>query len=142
MGRQVPVAAAAIAYGWWDTGVLPFTTSSYLLIAVPNVFVFGAYVAKGGLLRPSSTSAELEGDGKDATLRHPSAWWTLMVLAIILEVLGLALGGRSTIVPTLRTTFDRLLVNHFERELVFLAWLAVGLSPLMRNRRRRPERRA
>jgi len=58
-----------------------------------------------------------------------------MVLAIILEVLGLALGGRSTIVPTLSSTFDRLLVNHFERELVFLAWLAVGLSPLMRNRR-------
>jgi len=56
---------------------------------------------------------------------------------IILEVLGLAL-GQVTMCDS-RTNVRPLLVNHFERELVFLAWLAVA-SSLMRNRRRRPER--
>jgi hypothetical protein len=65
-------------------------------------------------------------------LRSTFPWVVLLLLAVGLEVAGLALGGRSTEVPTLSTVIDHALGWHGVRLALFLGWLAVGWAPVAR----------
>jgi hypothetical protein len=56
-------------------------------------------------------------------------------VAFALEVAGLALGGRSSAVPTLSTVVDHALAWHAVRFVLFLAWLALGWAPVVRQAR-------
>jgi hypothetical protein len=67
-----------------------------------------------------------------ASLANVLPWLSLLALAVALEVVGLALGGRNKTVPTLSTTVDHLLVTREGRWLLYVAWLSVGIAPLLR----------
>jgi hypothetical protein len=64
-------------------------------------------------------------------------WASVAVVALGLEIAGLALGERSAVVPTLSTTIDHLLVTHAGRWLLYVWWLVVGaraIAPLASSR--------
>ena len=133
------VVVVAVAYGWWDAGVRPFTWQSYVLIAFPIAVVIGCYISDGSFARTTRRELLSTQDGSAFGSRQ-SAWWAIIVFAVLLEAWGLALGGRSSAVPTLSTTLDHLLATRVERTIVFVVWLACGASPLLQSRRPRVER--
>jgi len=122
-----------LAYAWWATGIAPFSAPSYVLVAVPVAALVGSYATMGAL---SPHRGDIERHYRrraaDATLKNVSPWLCLLGVAIALESVALALGGRSRSVPTLSTTADHLLVTHLDRWLLFVAWLGVGAMALIR----------
>jgi len=113
-----------VAYGWWATGLEPFTATAYAAVAVSAVaLVLVSY-------RVAPTGSAAGGERRDAAPRLAVGrlwpWLVLGALAVALEVVGLALGGRSPTVPTLSTFTDHALAWHGTRLALFLAWLAVG----------------
>jgi len=116
--------AVASAYAWWATGTQPFTLTAYVAVGVPVVLA-GA-VALG---RPVSrvTSPPPTPDGG---LWSAAPWIVILALAVVLECTALALGGRSSEVPTLSTVVDHALGRHALRFLLFCGWLAVGFAPV------------
>jgi DMSO reductase anchor subunit len=92
-----------------------------------------SYVALGAL---SSGRADLTSYYRrragNATFANIAPWLLLLLAAVVLEVIGLALGGRSSTVPTLSTVVDHLLVRHVGRWLLYVTWMAVGTTPIWR----------
>jgi hypothetical protein len=127
-GRLACVICVA-GYAYWTTGLRPFTVSAYVAVGIP-VAVVGCVAALGwhaGGLR--SEGAEIVG------LRRVLPWLLIALLAAGLEGLGLALGGRSTTVPTMSTVIDRGLAWHAVRLILFCGWLLIGSAPLVRTPR-------
>lgn len=125
------LAVVAALYAWVATGVAPFTLPAYAMIAIASLVVVVLYV------RGETSRVDLAVRG--AAPLAPSSvapWLVVLVLAVALEGLGLALGGRSKQVPTLSTTLDHLLVTHPLRAVLFLLWLGVGVAPLRHLARR------
>ena len=142
--RTRPAVFVVLAgYSWVMTGVHPFTTTSYVMVAVPSLAFVIAYVSLGGLSRRrEDVDAHYRRHAESATLRSVTPWITLLIAAVLLEVIGLLLGGRSTSVPTLSTAVDHLLEQHWERFLICLMWLLAGAVPVLGllPLRARPER--
>ena len=142
--KRVPTLAAVLtlvllAYAWWATGVSPFTTIAYVLIAIPSLLVVLTYASLGGFSpRRADVMAYYRARSAGATPKSVEPWTGLLLIAVVLEVIGLALGGRSPNAATLSTTVDHLLVAHWGRWLLYDLWLAVGAGPLVRLRRARP----
>ena len=116
--------ALAGAYGWWLAGLRPFTTTAYLAIALPTALLVTALA----LPRPGrgTTRAVPEDRSPTPSGRQVLPLAIVLLLGLGLEIAGLALGGRSALVPTLSTVLDHLLRWQFVRFLLILAWLAVG----------------
>lgn len=122
-------AVAAAVFGWWVTGLRPFTITAYLAVglSVAPLLVL-AVVVRSPALDPS-----IEKPGPAGfTLRSVFPWVILGALAVGLEGLGLGLGGRSAAVPTLSTVVDHALAWHGLRFALFCGWLAVGWVPALR----------
>jgi hypothetical protein len=125
-----------VAYAWWATGVAPFTTASYALVAVPWILAVVAYASEGYfVLRRGDFAAYFRQRALGVTRGNTSAWLVCFAAVVALESVGLALGGRSNRVPTLSTVVDHLLVTHVGRCALFCTWVAVGARPLVRLRR-------
>lgn len=138
MTRATALALLLVLYAWWASGVRAFSALAYVLIAVPSLALVILLVAWGGLSPDAFDAHSRERTvGPDSSWARAWPWLALLVLAVALEVVGLALGGRSTTVSTLSTTLDHLLVTHVVRWLLYMAWLAVGATPLVRRWRRR-----
>lgn len=127
------LALSAFALAWLATGVRAFSALAYVVVAVPALGALLAYAALGGF-SPSNdeVTRHYRSRSAETTWQNTAPWIVLAALALILESVGLALGGRSPSVPTLSTTVDHLLVSHLGRWLLFVAWLAVGAGPLRR----------
>jgi hypothetical protein len=138
MTRTVITTTILAGYAWVTTGVAPFSSSSYVLVAIPSAVIILTYVALGGLSHRDAVSSHYQRQSRDASLSSVTPWITVLTVAVVLEVIGLSLGGRSPSVPTLSTTVDHLLRFHWERGLFCFAWLAVGLAPLVGLRRSSP----
>jgi hypothetical protein len=118
-------------YAWVSAGVAPFTTLSYFLVTIPCVAIVVAFVLLGGLSRGhQEVSAYYLRNAGGASTLSVAPWIALLTAAVVLESVGLILGGRSPSVPTLSTTVDHLLAYRWERCLICLAWLLVGVAPL------------
>ena len=124
--------AVLIGYAWWTACVAPFSTISYVLVALPSVAIVLAYIAIGGLSpnHPEIRTYYQRNTG-DASLSTVAPWIAILSAAIVLEVVGLLLGGHSISVPTLSTTVDHLLAQRWERCLLCSAWLLTGVIPLI-----------
>jgi hypothetical protein len=132
MTRAAVAAAILAGFAWVTTGVVPFSTTSYVLVAIPSVAIILTYVGLGGLSpRRDVVSVHYRRQSHDASLSSVSPWIAVLLVAVVLEVIGLSLGGRSTSVPTLSTTVDHLLRFHWSRFLICFAWLTVGVTPLV-----------
>lgn len=130
--RPVAYCAAlvlVVAYSWLATGVTPFHSLSYVVIAIPTLLVLGLYVFVG-------TSAERQ---PGVSMSRVAPWIAVLASAVILESVGLILGGHSSRVPTLSTLVDHVLSAHWLRCVLFLLWLVVGVAPLRRVSQRRRE---
>jgi len=132
MTLTLTLSVAALAYAWWATGVKPFTAPAYVLIAVPSLAVLSTYVVLGGLSRRAGVARYYRERASGSTFKGAAPWAALLVCALLLEAVGLALGGRSHTVATLSTVSDHLLVRHWSRWLLYDLWLAVGAGPLLR----------
>jgi hypothetical protein len=131
--KRAILVGILVGYAWVTTGVAPFSTFSYCLIAVPCVIFVVAYIRMGGLSTDhAEVGAYFESKSGGATRATVAPWIALLVAALVLEAVGLLLGGRSTSVPTLSTTVDHLLAVRWERCLLCLAWLLAGGVPLFR----------
>ncbi len=119
------MVAGVSAYAWWATGVAPFTTGAYLAVALP---VAGLVVA--ALVLPAPPRWRRPAD---RPWYRALPWIGLLAVAVAIETAGLALGGRSTGVPTLSTVVDHALAWHAVRFVLFLAWLALGWAPVARQ---------
>jgi hypothetical protein len=134
IGPLVTVAAVA-AYAWWATGVTPFTRAAYVAVGIPVALVaVGTAVGARRDASMSVTRSPATGTSVGAAL----PWAALGGLALTLELVALALGGRSHTVPTLSTVVDHALSRHPVRFVLFSAWLALAgvplaLMPLMRR---------
>jgi hypothetical protein len=125
-------------YAWWASGVAPFTTLAYVLIAIPSLLMVVSYGTLGAFSpRRVDIARYYRRRSEDASFATTSPWLALLVASVVLEAAGLALGGRSRDVATLSTAVDHLLVAHWGRGLLYLAWLAIGASPIYRLWRRR-----
>jgi phosphate/sulfate permease len=133
MKRVIITLGLLTAYAWVTAGVAPFSSLSYFLIATPCVAFVTAYVRMGGLSNNHvEVSEHFQRKAGGADLLTVAPWVALLTAAVILEVVGLLLGGRSTSVPTLSTSVDHLLADRWERCLLCLAWLLAGILPLRR----------
>jgi len=114
--------AAAVVYAWWATGQLPFTAAATVAVGIP----VAGLVALAVVRRPTGT-------GGREPLRPGAVlpWAGLLAAAVVLEIVGLALGGRASGVPTLSTVVDHALTWHASRWALFCAWLAAGAAPLV-----------
>ena len=128
---------AAVAYAWWATGVAPFTLVAYVLVAVPSLAMVASYAAVGAFdPRRTEVARHFRRRAAGVSLAGVAPWLAVLGGIVALEIVGLALGGRSQSVPTLSTAVDHLLVTHWGRCLLFVAWLGVGARPLVGLARR------
>ena len=125
----VGIGLAAAFYAWWATGVPPFTLRAYIAVGLPALILLVAAIIGPVPGRVEAISATLPG-GED-TPQRVFPWVILLVLAVSLEGLGLALGGRSQAIPTFSTVIDHALSQHVVRFILFCAWLAAGWAPLL-----------
>ncbi|HXQ90687.1 MAG TPA: hypothetical protein VN768_03945 [Acidimicrobiales bacterium] len=130
------VAAVAVAaYCWWSTGLRPFTVPAYAAVGLPVVaLAVVAAATRGAWRRATHGSAPGRTKTPNLGLRRVLPWTVLLAAAAGLEGAGLALGGRSSSVPTLSTVVDHALAWHVVRFVMFAAWLAVGFAPTIRPR--------
>ncbi len=129
--RFTALALISVAYAWYATGLRPFTDSAY-----EAVFVAAAILLVFGLLSPAGRRTPRG----PLALRAVAPWVALVAVAACLEAAGLALGGRSPVVPTLSTVVDHALRWHASRFVLFLGWLEVGTRPLSGPWRRMSQR--
>ncbi len=130
IGPPAGIAVVA-AYAWWATGVAPFTGAAYAAVGIPV-----AVVAVGTSLGPRRNDAVSPTRSPPTGTFHAALPWAVLGgMALVLELVALALGGRSHTVPTLSTVVDHALSRHPVRFLLFSAWLALAGVPLVRRRR-------
>jgi hypothetical protein len=133
--RAVVIVVMLAAYSWVTAGVTPFSAPAYAFVALPSVAFVVAYVSMGGLSRHrGDVNTYYQDRSRDTTLSNVAPWISVFVAALVLEAIGLSLGGRSTSVPTLSTTIDHLLKMQWERSIFCFAWLLAGTVPLIRLR--------
>jgi hypothetical protein len=136
----VIIGPVIVAYAWWVTGVAPFTSTSYVLVAVPWILAVVAYAREGYFVpRRSDVATYYRQRALGVTWSNTTAWLVIGGVAVVLEFVGLALGGHSNRVPTLSGAADHLLVTHIARCALFCAWIAVATWPLIRLRRWRDQ---
>jgi hypothetical protein len=124
------------AYAWLATSAHPFTSWAYVGVSLPVVVTLVLYSLRGGFREPNASDHYRRRS--TGVVRTAAPWWGLFIAALTLEIVGLALGGRSKDVPTLSTTLDHLLVAHWGRWLLFLWWLWIGaraIDGMVRPRR-------
>jgi hypothetical protein len=139
----VILTAFVIAYAWFATGVTPFHALSYVVVGIPALIVVSMYIYLRAFAEgPSGVTHLYMHRSLGVSLERVTPWLVVLAGAVILEVVGLALGGRSNSVPTLSTELDHLLSTHGLRCVLFLAWLLVGAVPLRRLREFRRSRAA
>ncbi|MGA2295592.1 MAG: hypothetical protein ABSG24_10275 [Acidimicrobiales bacterium] len=134
MKRVALLALVAAVFAWWASGVTPFTTLAYILVAVATVCVVVNYVALGALSpqRPQ-ISRYYQARAEDTSFRRWAPWMGVVLLALTLEIVGLSLGGRSATVPTVSTMLDPVIGTIF-----WFALLAACLSIEVLSRLRPP----
>lgn len=121
----IAAVAGVAAYAWWAAGLAPFTTTASVAVVLPVVAL-----AVAAVLVPTRPPS-LRSAGRPGYAALP--WVGLLVVAIALEAVGLALGGRSRTVPTLSTVVDHALAWQGVRFVLFVAWLALGWAPVVRR---------
>jgi hypothetical protein len=134
----VVAAVVIVAYSWWAAGVHPFTALSYELVAIPSLLAVTGLAAMGAFSRRRvDITNYCRLRASNVSLSSIAPWLVVLLCAVVLEGVGLALGGRSQSVPTLSTTVDHLLVTRLERSVLYVAWLLVGANSLWRLWRQR-----
>jgi hypothetical protein len=135
MKRATVGAVVLVGYAWVIAGVAPFSTNSYLLVGIPCVAVVLAYAATGRTSpHRSDVRAYYQRRADGVSYSTSAAWIAVLTLAVVLESVGLLLGGHSMSVPTLSTTVDHLLATRLDRCAMCSAWLFAGVTPLIRLR--------
>lgn len=131
--RLTFLALLVVLYSGFASGEKPFTALAYVLVAIPSLVVLITFATPGGLTpRREDIHAYYFERSDRATLTNVLPWSSLLTLAVALEVVGLALGGRNKTVPTLSTAVDHLLVTREGRWLLYVTWLSVGIAPVLR----------
>lgn len=124
-------AGLLAAFAWEVTALRPFTEAAYLVVGA----TISAVVIAAFAIDPPSRGRRVEL--QPLSTRAIAPWVMLAATALILEAVGLALGGRSRVVPTLSTVVDRALVTHGVRFVLCLLWIAAVIVPIVRSLRAR-----
>jgi hypothetical protein len=119
--RFLLVTAGVVAYGYWATGRTPFGAAAYVAVGIPIVLAAAAVLLGRGWSTPRCPPVLV-------TVRSAWPWLLIAGLMVGLEIVGLALGGRSATVPTLSTVVDHALAWHLVRLVLFAGWLLIGWS--------------
>jgi len=116
------VVLVATGYAWWATGRHPFTAVAYGAVALPVVIAVAASVAVPARRYRGPAEHVVATRPQRATL----PWILFLAGGLALEGMGLAIGGRSTLVPKHSTTVDHAMRWHWSRFVLFGVWVAVG----------------
>jgi hypothetical protein len=116
----VPVLAVLIAYGWWATGLRPFTAPALVVTLATGgvVLAVGARTGRrrSGVAEKPSTSAATEG----------LAVWGILALALAAwEVSAFVQLPRSAH-PTLSSLANLAFESHPVRAAAFVLWMVAG----------------
>ena len=123
--RRITVLTVfGLFYAWFASGLRPFSSEAYEAVFAPP-----ALLALLSLLRPVEVGPHM----RKLTWLSVVPWLMIGVSAAALEGIGLALGGRSAVVPTLSTVVDHALRWHTARFVLFCAWLSAGFAPVARR---------
>jgi hypothetical protein len=117
--RYLLIMTGVVAYGYWATGRAPFGALAYVAVGIPIALAAAAVLIGPGRSTPRRTAALV-------TVRSTWPWLLIAGLMVGLEFVGLALGGRSAVFPTLSTVVDHALAWHLARLLLFAGWLLIG----------------
>ena len=143
---MVLTAMAVLGYGWWASGVRPFTWRAQIAVGVPSLIAIAVVV------RHERRSSRLESTtkllkrrsrvaGQEGLLgRGVAVWVGLLAAFTVWEVVGLLAGGSSRTLPTFSDLVDNYLLRlRLERFVLFILWLWLGKSlfSLFPNRQRR-----
>ncbi len=138
----VIVSIGVSFYAWISTGLKPFSPASYISVVIPVIILATIFVTSAAL-SPSQIKARdyYRQQAGDFSTKTVLPWVIIFLCGIGLEAIGLVLGGRSVVVPTLSTMIDYLLITHIGRFILFLIWLEVGWMPVNKfiNRNQRDQ---
>jgi hypothetical protein len=112
-----------VGYSIWAASLRPFTSTSYGSVVIPVLVTAIAALALGWSRRAARAESRAEGGWEMAPL---IPWMVILGAGLLLEVIGLALGGRSPAMPTLSTVVDRAVDRQVLRTVLFLGWLVLG----------------
>ncbi len=135
--KRAVVGVVLAAYAWMAAGTTPFHAWSYVAVGLPGLLLVAGYAWWGGLGAGGRVGGYYRRRADGASWPSVSPWLAIVTAAVVIECIGLALGGRSPSVPTLSTAVDHLLARRWERCLLFVAWLLVAGLPAVRMRRQR-----
>jgi hypothetical protein len=113
-----------VGYSIWAASLRSFTLASYASVAIPVLATVIAVFAMWRNRLASGAEASAAGGSEVAPL---IPWMVILGSGLVLEVIGLALGGRSPTVPTLSTVLDHAVDRQVLRTLLFCAWLLLGV---------------
>jgi phosphate/sulfate permease len=122
-------ALVLVAYAWWVSGLAAFTTRATAAVVVPAVLLLALALVAAPAVRDVG-----DASGPAVGLRAVTPWLVLAVVAVVLESVGLALGGRSHAVPTLSTVVDHVLSARWSRFVLCGLWLGIGVAGALRLR--------
>ncbi len=109
-------------YGWWVSGLAAFTVEATVAVAVPVAVL--AALAVAAPTRPRGTGPASTAPAIGTAALVP--WFVLVTVAVVLEAVGLAVGGRSPGFPTLSTVVDHALTTRWSTFALCCIWLGTG----------------
>jgi hypothetical protein len=117
---SVAVLAALPAYGWWATGLRPFTTPALAVTLATGALVLAAGARAGwGRQRPA-------GEPNRATPTAGIWVWAVLVLALAGWEMAAFLQLPRSEHPTLSSLANLAFESHPVRAAAFALWMAAG----------------
>jgi hypothetical protein len=131
-------AMAVVGYGWWASGVHPFTWRAQIAVGIPSAIAVAVIVRYekriSRFYRANRAKEQSEKRsriiGQEGVLNRGVAVWVALLGAFtVWEVIGLLAGGSSRVLPTFSDLVDNYLLRlRLERFVLFILWLWLGKS--------------
>lgn len=118
----VPALAGLAAYGWWATGLRPFTVPALAVTLATGAVVIAAG-ARNGLRHGAPAASGAPGSGAS---RAGLAVWAALLVALVLWELAAFLQHPRSAHPTLSALANLAFDGHAVRAAAFALWMAAG----------------
>lgn len=142
------LTVAVVVAVWWGSGAAPFHALAYTVVGLPTLVVLVVVLARGPARASQRSGRRVRAPrprrggerraGRSARALpvrarggQSGAWTPLVALAavgVVLEIVGLAHGGRSAAYPTLSDVVDEVVRFRAARAALLALWGGAGLA--------------